>query len=138
LRRVDQALGRLVNALQARGALIVVTADHGQSLGEGGEVRHGTSLIRAQTQIPLLVAGPGIPARGRVRGVASLVDIAPTLAAAVGMPWQGDGIDLRPGLRAGALPERVLFTELEHTFLPGILGMFARESRVRYAAVRGR
>ncbi len=67
---MDHHLGRLLDGLRARGlfdrALIVVTADHGELLGEHGRVGHGQSLTQPELHIPLLVKPPrgqGAPAR---------------------------------------------------------------------------
>lgn len=65
---VDRELGRLLDGLAARGRaddlIVIVTADHGESLGEHGEARHGFFLYDATIRVPLVVAGPGItPAR---------------------------------------------------------------------------
>lgn len=65
---VDRELGRLLDGLAARGRaddlIVIVTADHGEALGEHGEARHGFFVYDATIRVPLVVAGPGIsPAR---------------------------------------------------------------------------
>ena len=59
-------LGRLLAAVEARfpdgRSLVVVTADHGESLGEHGEPTHAFTLYDATQRVPLLMAGPGVPA----------------------------------------------------------------------------
>jgi arylsulfatase A-like enzyme len=79
----DSQLGRLLGALRARGEedglLVVVTSDHGESFGEHGDETH-TYLVYETTQhIPLLFAGPGIPAGRTIAEPVGLVDVAPTL-----------------------------------------------------------
>ena len=84
--------------------LVLVTADHGESLGEHGEDTHGIFVYDATLRVPLLLAGPGVPAgvvastvaRGDRRGahVARLrrpcaSDDARTLAARA--PWPASG-----------------------------------------------
>jgi choline-sulfatase len=58
----DAQLGRLILALErgglARDTLIVVTSDHGESLGEHGEQTHGMLLYDGALRIPLVMAGP--------------------------------------------------------------------------------
>jgi len=63
---VDEQIGRLLAFLEERGDLentvVIVTADHGEGLGEHGELTHAMLLHQATLHIPLIVAGPGIPA----------------------------------------------------------------------------
>jgi arylsulfatase A-like enzyme len=86
----DHELGVLLDALAKRGlidsTLIVVTADHGEALGEGGRTLHGRSLHEEQVRIPLLVAPPGQARATRVDALVSLMDLAPTLVDAAGFP----------------------------------------------------
>jgi arylsulfatase A-like enzyme len=87
----DAALGKLIATLRAQklydDSVIVVTADHGESLGAHGEETHGIFLYDETIRVPLLVKLPqnqlaGKPVKGRVR----LVDVAPTILEAVGVP----------------------------------------------------
>ncbi len=107
----DSQLGRLVDLLDQRGELdhtwIVVLADHGEGLGAHGEGLHGALLYDTTTRIPLVVRPPG--GRAEVKSVGfpvSIVDIVPTVLAAVGQPVPDglDGMDLTPWL-SGAAPE---------------------------------
>jgi hypothetical protein len=96
---VDRSLARVFAELRARGlaeqTLIVVYADHGYSLGEGGHWGYWTHLHRASVNVPLMIAGPGI-APGTTRSIATLIDIAPTVLELVGIepPATMSGIDL--------------------------------------------
>lgn len=81
---VDRQLARLLNALDAGNetarTIVLVTADHGESLGEHGEGTHGVFVYDATIRVPWVMAGPQIPA-GRVsRTVARSIDVLPTLA----------------------------------------------------------
>jgi len=63
----DDALGRLMQALDQRGlspnTLLIVTSDHGESLGQHGLTYHGQALYRELIRVPLLVWYPGhVPA----------------------------------------------------------------------------
>jgi arylsulfatase A-like enzyme len=87
---VDGELQRLFDGLAAAGvldrALVVITSDHGESLGEWGRFNHG-HLDTANLHVPLLVALPD--RRGAGRRIASQVrsiDIAPTILAVAGAP----------------------------------------------------
>jgi arylsulfatase A-like enzyme/Tfp pilus assembly protein PilF len=66
-------------------ALVVVTGDHGEALGEHGEQTHGLFAYEGTLKVPLLVWGPGIEP-GRDTRAARHVDIAPTVLAALGVP----------------------------------------------------
>jgi arylsulfatase A-like enzyme len=105
----DFHVGRLFERLAVHGigrdAYVVVTADHGENLGEAGLFyEHGPSVHDASLRVPLVVAGPGI-----VPGVdsrpARLEDLAPTLLALAGVPaeeWPAfDGVDLSARLVGG-------------------------------------
>jgi len=111
----DRETGRVVAALGPRGSstLIVVAADHGESFGEHGEFTHGIFVYDTTLRVPLLMKGPGLPGGAAVPAPVSLVDVAPTALAALGLPpADTDGIDLRPlagGRRAPG--DRVLYSE---------------------------
>jgi arylsulfatase A-like enzyme/Flp pilus assembly protein TadD len=97
----DAAVGKLVAALRAaklyEDSLIVIAADHGQSLGAHGEDSHGIFLYDETAHVPLLVKLPQNQSAGkRVRARASLIDIAPTLleVAGVAVPSQMQGQSL--------------------------------------------
>ncbi|HEY2387158.1 MAG TPA: sulfatase [Candidatus Binatia bacterium] len=90
IRQLDDVLRGLFAYLRARGlwegTLVVVTADHGEEFLEHGGLLHGRTLYEELVRVPLILRGPGVP-RGRVvRHVASLVDVVPTILAAVGVP----------------------------------------------------
>lgn len=60
---VDDQIGQLISELDRRGlsqnTLVVITSDHGESLGEHGLTYHGASLYRELVQVPLIVRYPG-------------------------------------------------------------------------------
>jgi arylsulfatase A-like enzyme len=87
---VDGLLGRVWEALEASGqrdnTLVVVTADHGESLLEHDYLfDHGSHLYDASLRVPLVMAGPGVEGRGRVSCQLPLVDLAPALLAWAGL-----------------------------------------------------
>ena len=100
-------LGRLLDTLERRGSqretLILVTSDHGESLGEHGEPTHGMTLYDAAMKVPLILSGPGVPEARSVGGVVRGVDVAPTLLSLAGLPplAEADGRDLAPLLLPG-------------------------------------
>jgi arylsulfatase A-like enzyme/Flp pilus assembly protein TadD len=79
---VDSQIGKLLADLQKKGWLdrtvVVLTADHGESLGEHGELTHSYFAYNSTLHVPLIMAGPGIrPAR--VTEPVSHIDIFPTV-----------------------------------------------------------
>jgi choline-sulfatase len=87
----DRTVGKLLNALRSQelfdDAIIIVTADHGESLGAHGEDTHGIFLYDETIRVPLLLklpqqqlAGKRVPARVRT------LDIAPTVLEGAGIP----------------------------------------------------
>jgi arylsulfatase A-like enzyme len=88
----DFALGALLDRLasQPRQTLVVATSDHGEGLGEHGELTHSVFAYETTLHVPLIVAETG-PRNGTTRGVtidtpARHVDLLPTLLEAVGAP----------------------------------------------------
>jgi arylsulfatase A-like enzyme/Flp pilus assembly protein TadD len=80
----DDILGKFLQSLKDAGlyekALIIVTSDHGEGLGEHGEEEHGIFLYREAIQVPLLVKLPGNHLAGTtVAAPVQLIDIAPTI-----------------------------------------------------------
>jgi arylsulfatase A-like enzyme len=89
IRSTDAEIGRLLERLRAAGSLertlIVVTADHGESLGEHLYwFEHGVYAYQSTCRVPLIVRVPR-GARGSRRGEVSLVDLAPTVCELVGV-----------------------------------------------------
>lgn len=89
VRFADAALGRFLDRLAAGGALartlVVVTADHGESLGEHGESTHGLFVYEATMRVPLVVSGPGLGAAEHTSPAAH-IDLVPTVLDALGLP----------------------------------------------------
>ncbi|MCB9673158.1 MAG: sulfatase [Alphaproteobacteria bacterium] len=121
LARLDAALARLDEGLKARGhgasdTLFVFVADHGEGLdlpahhGPG----HGKKMYGSTVRIPWIVRGPGVGAGRRIEGLASGVDVLPTLAGLLDVqtPKGADGHDLSAwvrGDRSDVLPRERAF-----------------------------
>jgi arylsulfatase A-like enzyme/cytochrome c-type biogenesis protein CcmH/NrfG len=114
----DAALAPLLDDVRNAGrpTLIVVTGDHGESLGEHGEASHGLFAYEATLRVPLIVAevGRGASERGEVSDVpVRHVDILPTILDAIGQraPAGLPGRTLLPAAerRAGAAPRTSYF-----------------------------
>lgn len=116
---VDSQLARLAQYLEKSGAaartLVVATADHGEGLWEHGEVTHGLFVYESTLRVPLIVRFPDRRAAGtHVAQPVSLVDVAPSLLAWLGLPAI-DGLDGRelPLADAPLAEERALYFENE-------------------------
>lgn len=103
----DLWVGRFLNELEARGmsdeVMIVVTADHGEGLWDHGYRGHGKDLFEESIRVPLLVHYPGMgeAEASRIEQPVSLVDVAPTILAALDIPNPPSfqGADLQPVIR---------------------------------------
>ena len=114
----DQWIGKLFDSLKRSGlyesSLIIVTSDHGEMLGDHGEIDHGFFVYDPAIKVPLIVKLPGQREGRRVGGTAGLVDITPTVCSVVGAtPPDGiQGRDLGPQLRGESAGEdRYLYSE---------------------------
>lgn len=84
---VDRSLNRLLQAWTAAhpDGVVLVTSDHGEAMGEHGLLQHVSSTYAEVTQVPLVLAGPGIPAGVRDDTPVSLIDVMPTLLELAGV-----------------------------------------------------
>ncbi|MDP3940502.1 MAG: sulfatase-like hydrolase/transferase, partial [Deltaproteobacteria bacterium] len=99
--------------------LIVVTADHGELLGERGERGHNGKAYEEVLHVPWVLRLPGyLPAGSVMEWPASLVDVTPTLLAFLGVPapdkLEGAVLPLPvPGLVERKLPDRAIVARTE-------------------------
>jgi glucan phosphoethanolaminetransferase (alkaline phosphatase superfamily) len=97
--QADAMIGAILDILARKGylreALVAITADHGEALGEHGFFQHANSVREEVLRVPLVLLSYGYRPTGHIDGgrLASQVDIAPTLLAELGLPlpqtWQG-------------------------------------------------
>jgi len=80
----DRELGRLLEAVDPDRTIVLVTADHGEALGDHGEPTHGLFLYESTIRVPLILAGPFAPGVVSDR-VVGLVDMKPTLEHLLGL-----------------------------------------------------
>jgi arylsulfatase A-like enzyme len=113
IRCMDEQIGRLFDHLRARGLYdrtwILALADHGEMLGEHGEIGHGNSLYEPELRIPLIVKPPrGDGPRGRIHDPIQTADLFPMILARLGIavPPGTQGLDPRP-------PDAPLLAEVE-------------------------
>lgn len=112
----DAVLGKLFNYLEHSGHLartvIVITGDHGQSLGEHGELTHGYFAYNSTLWVPLIIYSPSVKPRQVSVNVAHM-DIFPTVCELLGLPLPGNlaGKSLVPLMKGKSLPPRRIYFE---------------------------
>lgn len=85
---VDFELGRLLEAVERRTSrppLVLVTADHGEGLGQHDLIGHNANLYDELVRVPLIFHWPGVLEPARVMGSVGLADVAPTLVDLAGL-----------------------------------------------------
>lgn len=112
---VDHALGPLFDRLAtlARPTLVIVTADHGESLGDHGELTHGMFAYESTLHVPLIVAridphGAAAPGGVVIDAPVRHIDIVPTVLDAVAAEADGSlpGASMRDVIRTGQSGDR--------------------------------
>ncbi len=84
----DDQIARFLKELPPD-TIVLLTADHGESLYEHNYLGHGRRIYQTMLHVPLILRGPGIAA-GRTSTPACVLDIAPTLLALAGLkPAEG-------------------------------------------------
>jgi len=91
---IDDQLGRLLRALDESGqrnnTIVLFMSDHGEMLGDHGLFWKGPFFYEGMVRVPLIISCPGKFAQGlRREELVELVDLAPTLLEAVGLPVPG-------------------------------------------------
>lgn len=112
---VGELLSHLKNSESEDTTLVVLTADHGEYLHEHEGFMDHFGLFEQVLHVPLIIAGPGVPEGQRRRGLVSVIDIAPTIADALGLPplSQADGIS-HWGFAEQLDVDRAVFAEWRH------------------------
>lgn len=141
---VDHHVGRIVAWLRDTGrwddTILVVTADHGETLGDHG-VWGKSAYHDASFHIPLMIRVPGLEPR-KLAGMTESIDVTPTILDLVGRaaPHAMNGVSLVPMMSGGFGGKVVTFSE--HDFgdpvtpsaLQGALGLAAENAN--YAVLR--
>ena len=102
--RMDMDIAVVVDALKSSGrwdnAIVLIVADHGESLNEHGELLHGDGYFDGVTKVPMILKVPNLKAQ-KIDQLTSHVDILPTILEIVGaMPPTGiDGTSMLPLLQ---------------------------------------
>jgi len=113
---VDFALGKLFKSLKDthsyENTLIIFTGDHGESLGQHGELTHGFYAYNSSIWVPLIVYFPGILSR-RIEEYVSHIDIFPTVCDVLHIekPSSLQGNSLLPAMEGNKLKNRPIYFE---------------------------
>lgn len=115
LSRADRQISKFLDELKDMGlwdkTVVIITGDHGESLGEHGIKGHLEGLYQATTHVPLIIRHPGLPElKGRrFSELVERLDLAPTLLDIAGAPYAGlelQGMSLLSLMRQPGLPWR--------------------------------
>ena len=96
----DHCIGQVLDKLKELGlydsTLIIITSDHGEMLGEHGEYTHSYFIYQGAIRVPLIFKLPGQNKTVRIKPIAGLVDIVPTVCSLLGIetPKNVQGADL--------------------------------------------
>lgn len=140
--QLDAAVGRLLDGLGELGVadntIVMFMSDHGDMMGEHGELYKG-SMYEGSARVPFLVRWPGVSQSRDEASPMSHVDIMPTVLRAVGLEPDAHlpGADLRPLLAGGGdWPDRAVYSE----FLPRLpfLHLMLRRGAYKLWATNGR
>jgi len=128
---VDRMIGQLLAGWEEKrgksATLVVVTADHGEALGEHDEKTHGVLVHDATLRVPLVVRVPGAKPAGTIAAPVSLIDVMPTILGRLGIaaPPGIEGRDLGPLLQGGTVAwsrasgyAESLYAQLHHGCTP--------------------
>ncbi len=102
IRFVDEQIDRILKQIEGMGlrekTLVVITADHGEGLGEHSEATHVHFVYDSTIRVPLLLWGAGVPRGLKVSSLVRTADVAPTVIDLLGLPPMEDvqGVSLRP------------------------------------------
>ena len=137
INRIDEAFGRLLEALESLGlrenTVVVFASDHGNHFKTRND-EYKRSPHESSIRVPIVLLGPGFEGGGRVEQLVSLLDLPPTLLDAAGLPaldeMQGRSVlPLLQGEREG-WPEEVLVQISESQ-----VGRAIRTRRWKYCVV---
>ncbi|MCH8557285.1 MAG: sulfatase-like hydrolase/transferase [Balneolia bacterium] len=106
--QADGIIREIFSALEERGiledAIVVITSDHGEGLGDRGIYGHAQVVHQATIGIPLLIYAPGRISEPENPLFGNLLDIGPTINGLLNLPSPGswEGFDLKRGNRTSS------------------------------------
>lgn len=123
---IDGFIGELIDKIKKLGlydrSLIVLTSDHGESLGEHHLIEHGESLYEPEIKVPLIIKFPfnngGIKTGKRIKYRVQLIDVMPTILSALKIKPEGKlyGFDLLKYIKDNTVAgDSVCYSEV-HSF----------------------
>ncbi|MEZ5277913.1 MAG: sulfatase-like hydrolase/transferase [Opitutaceae bacterium] len=136
VKRLDEALGRLIDALrsldQLENTIILFTSDHGNHF-KTRNAEYKRSCHEASIHVPTAIRGPGFQGGGRIERLVSLIDLPPTLLDAAGIEvppeMQGQSVlSLLKGDPSVTWPEEV-FVQISESHT----GRCVRTARWKYS-----
>jgi choline-sulfatase len=118
----DEVIATLLDRLERAGTLgstiVAVVGDHGESLGEHGEITHAMFVYESTLRVPMILWSPGhVPSGQRLAGPVRTIDLAPTLLDLAGRPSiaGAEGRSLVPMMRGNGAPPQSVYGE---TYFP--------------------
>jgi arylsulfatase A-like enzyme/Tfp pilus assembly protein PilF len=117
----DAVVGSIIDRLSRLGVLastiVAVAGDHGESLGEHGELTHAMFVYESVLRVPMMIRWPARLAPARVAALVRSVDLAPTLLDLAAMPALAgaEGQTLVPLVHGGRSPASAAYSE---TYFP--------------------
>ena len=119
----DACIGQVITRLKELGlydsTLIIITGDHGEMLGEHGELTHSFYIYQGAIKVPLIFKLPGRSLSQTVSAPVGLIDIVPTVCSLLGIktPPEVQGMDLSAYLQGKppSAEKRYLYCE---SFIP--------------------
>ena len=133
---IDEQIGIVLTALKKTGLQenthVLLSSDHGDNQGVRGMWNKST-LYREATNVPLVLAGPGVPQNHRCQTHVSLVDVGPTVLSSAGLAQHNDlsGRSLLALARSPDDPQRIGFSEYHAVGSPSAAYML-RQDRWAY------
>jgi len=147
----DYIIQSLFDILESSGFLnnvaVIVTADHGEYLGEHGQLCHVFGVHEPVIRVPFILYAPGrVQAGGRLRGMVQIVDVVPTLLELAGIQYKGasrfQAKSLLKPLKKGVPVRKYSISELMYPNIPlrmikklGALGETLKKWEVRQRTV---
>jgi arylsulfatase A-like enzyme len=140
---VDDALGRMLDALEGQGLLdntmVVFTSDHGEHLGRHGLIGKGANLLDDLVRIPLVVSWPG---RFRAQTCDAMVDLTDGFATLLDVagssnqppPTSRSLVPLLEARVTDAFPDRAFFQHHGTSFLDCVRGIRTRHHKYVFRA----
>lgn len=116
--KTDRHVGELLQVIESLGAMddtvFIITADHGQAVGEQGRTGHGPVLWESVLRIPLIIVDGRKPSTGNVATIVGAVDMGQTVLDYAGLSTDTamQGRSLRPAVDGEELPAAPYYAEV--------------------------